>query len=172
MQTTLNKIRQQSPCKSGWERLLKSLNKTQADDEPVSIRYILESNGIEDAIWCLRAVENEDRKIRLFAVSVARTVQHLMKDQRSIDALDAAEAYANGLISKDKLRKTYKDAYAAADAAYAAAAAAYAAAADAVAAYAAAADAVAAFTSADAASADAQVSNKQKQKEILLSFLG
>jgi hypothetical protein len=51
---TLNQIRAFSPCKSGWEKLLSALGKTQADDEPIELAFILKSNGIQDAIWCMR----------------------------------------------------------------------------------------------------------------------
>jgi hypothetical protein len=60
MKTTLNLIRSHSPCTSRWEKLLKYLGKTKADDEPLSIATILESNGLDDAVWCLRAVEKSD----------------------------------------------------------------------------------------------------------------
>ena len=103
MKTTLNKIREHSPCYYGWEKLLKHLGKTKADDEPLGITTILDSNGFEDALWCLRAVEGHDREIRLYAVWCARQVQHLMTDQRSLDALDAAERYANGQATDGEL---------------------------------------------------------------------
>ena len=35
MYTTLNKIRSHLPCEKGWKTLLKSLGKTEADDEPL-----------------------------------------------------------------------------------------------------------------------------------------
>ena len=117
MKTTLNKIREHSPCSEGWGKLLKHLGKTKADDEPLAITTILDSNGLDDALWCLRAVENHDREIRLYAVWCARQVQHLMTDQRSLDALDVAERYANG-------QATYGELYAARDAAWSAAGAA------------------------------------------------
>jgi hypothetical protein len=93
--TTLNNIRKHSPCKDGWEKLLKNLGKTQADDEPLPYSVIIESNGIMDALWCCRAKPQYSKQWRLFAVWCARQVQHLMDDQRSIDALDVAERYAN-----------------------------------------------------------------------------
>ena len=34
MKTTLNKIREHSPCESGWRKLLAHLGKTKSDDEP------------------------------------------------------------------------------------------------------------------------------------------
>lgn len=103
MQTTLNKIRQHSPCSEGWTKLLKNLNKTKADDEHLSLLTILDSNGLDDALWCMRAVEGFDKEIRLYAVWCARQVQHLVIDKRSIAALDIAEKFANGEVTKEEL---------------------------------------------------------------------
>ena len=103
MKTTLNAIRECSPCQEGWAKLLKHLGKTKADDAPLGIATILDSNGLDDALWCLRAVTGHDREIRLFAVRCARQVQHLMADPRSIAALDVAERFANGEATKTEL---------------------------------------------------------------------
>ena len=122
MKTTLNKIRAHSPCTDGWEKLLKTLGKTKADDEPLALTTILESNGIDDAMWCLRAVDGHAREMRLFEVECARGVQHLMTDKRSLDALDVAERFANGLATQVELDAAWDAAGAAArDAAWAAA---------------------------------------------------
>ena len=103
MRTTLNKIRAQHPCKDGWEKLLRYLDKTQPDDEPLPLEEILNSNGLDHALWCLQAVEGCDREIRLYAVWCARQVQHLMADRRSVAALDVAERYARGQASREEL---------------------------------------------------------------------
>jgi len=103
MNTTLNQIREKSPCSSGWEKLLKHLSKTQADDEPLSLITILDSNGLNDAVWCLESVKGQDRQIIFYPVWCARQVQHLMTDKRSLDALDVAERYANGRATKKEL---------------------------------------------------------------------
>lgn len=103
MKTTLNAIRACSPCTEGWEKLLRHLGKKKADNEPLGIATILDSNGLDDALWCLRAVKGHDREIRLFSVWCARQVQHLMADQRSIDALQVAEEFANGLATDCQL---------------------------------------------------------------------
>jgi hypothetical protein len=103
MKTTLNKIRDCSPCESGWGKLLKHLEKTEADDEELSLLTILESNGLDDALWCLQAVDGCGRDARLYAVWCARRVQHLMTDERSINALDVAERFANGEASQGEL---------------------------------------------------------------------
>ena len=94
--TTLNRIRAHGPCADGWAKLLKHLGKTQADDEPLPFATILESNGLDDALWCCRAEPQYTKEWRLYVVWCVRQVQHLMSDQRSIDALDVAERYANG----------------------------------------------------------------------------
>ena len=100
--TTLNKIRGHAACTNGWQKLLRHLGKTQADDEPLALATILDSNGLDDALWCLRAVDDYDREKRLFAVACVRRVQHLIKDPRSLAALDVAERYANGQITDEK----------------------------------------------------------------------
>ena len=120
MKTTLNQIRAKSPCQSGWTKLLAYLGKTKADDEPISIATILDSNGLDDALWCLQAVKGRDREIRLFGVWCARQVQHLMTDPRSIAALDVAERFANGEATQYELNAA-SDAASAASAASAAA---------------------------------------------------
>ncbi len=120
--TTLNRIRAHSPCREGWEKLLEGLGKTSADDEPLLYSRILEINGLDDALWCCRAEPQYDRQWRLYAVWCARLVQHLMKDPRSIAALDAAERHARGDATDDDLAASGAAAWAAADAAWGAAA--------------------------------------------------
>ena len=94
--TTLNAIRAHGPCAAGWSKLLAHLGKTKADDEPLPLLTILDSNGLDDALWCMRAMPEHDTHWRLFAVWCARQVQHLMTDPRSISALDVAERHARG----------------------------------------------------------------------------
>jgi hypothetical protein len=101
--TTLNKIRDCSPCQEGWTKLLRTLGKTKADDEAVPFEVILDSNGLDDALWCLRSTPEYAKEARLFAVWGARQVQHLMTDPRSIAAIDTAEKYANGGATSDEL---------------------------------------------------------------------
>ena len=125
MYTTLNKIRAYSPCTDGWTKLLKNLGKKKPDDELLKITTILDSNGLDDALWCLRAVDGCQREMRLYAVDCARSVQHLMTDSRSIAALDVAERHADGVATDAELEAARAAARAAAwDAAWAAARAA------------------------------------------------
>ena len=115
--TTLNRIRAHSPCAEGWRKLLAHLGKTQADDEPLAFATILESNGLDDALWCCRAEPQHSQQWRLFAVSCARSVQHLLTDPRSIAAIDVAERHANGMACDAELATAWYAARAAARAA-------------------------------------------------------
>ncbi len=101
--TTLNRIRAHSPCREGWEKLLKHLGKTQADDEPLPYAVIARSNGIDDALWCCRAEPEQWKTWRLFAVWCGRQVEHLMDDERSKNALNVAERHANGAATNEEL---------------------------------------------------------------------
>ena len=172
MKTTLNQIRKHEPCRPGWEKLLRHLNKTKPDDEPLPLLTVLESNGLKDTLWCLRAVEGFDKEKRLLAVAFAREVEHLMPEA-SKPALDVAERFANGLATEEELDQA-ADAAWAAYAAYAAdaAAAAWAAAArDAAYSADAAARDAAAYAAWAAACNAARSEMKAKQTQILRKFL-
>lgn len=101
---TLQKIRDQHPCKDGWEKLLKSKGGTTADHSAeFPLTDVLDSNGLNDTIWCVRCLPEYDNLWRLYAVWCAMQVQHLMTDQRSIDALDVAERHVRGLATDAEL---------------------------------------------------------------------
>lgn len=104
--TTLNRIRAKGPCESGWRKLLAHLGKTKADDDLLPFSVIVESNGLDDALWCCRSVDY-DRVWRLYAVWCARQVQHLMTDARLIAALDVAQAFASGMATRDQLKRAW-----------------------------------------------------------------
>ena len=95
MKTTLNQIRKHSPCAEGWSKLLSTLGKTKADDEELSILQVLNSNGLDDALWTLRAVTGRDKEILLFAVWCARQAEYLNIDPRVKQCNDVTERFAN-----------------------------------------------------------------------------
>jgi len=107
--TTLNKIQMCNIGSRGWKKLLKYLGKTMLDDESLPFSVILDSNGLEDALWCCYAAPEYNRVWRLYAVWCARQGQYLMTDQRSLNALGVAERYANGQAT-DKELSAAKDA--------------------------------------------------------------
>lgn len=109
--TTLNAINIGQMPAGGGARLLTYLGKTAPDDEPLPLVTILDSNGMEDALWALRTITGEDARIRRYAVWCARQVQHLMTDPRSVDALDVAERHADGLATDDELQAANRAAW-------------------------------------------------------------
>jgi hypothetical protein len=121
--TTLNKIRSYSPCTSGWDKLLKSLNKILADDIPLKFSTILESNGIDDTLWCLRSICPEHAyEVRLFAADCAEAVLHIFEkkypdDKRPHLSIEAARKFANREISGYDMHTAGNSAEAAAKAA-------------------------------------------------------
>ena len=104
MKTTLNKLKAAGACTERYKVLLTALGKTEADDEELTILKIIETNGIEDAIWALRTVEGKDKELRLFAADCAEMVLPIYENQYPNDdrprkAIQAARDYANGLIT-------------------------------------------------------------------------
>ena len=110
MYITINKLREHDAD----NELLESLSKTYADDAPIKIVDIFASNGLDDALYCLRAVDGYDKEIRLYAVWCARQVQHLLTDKRSLAALDVAERHAYGQASDEELKAAWESVGAAA----------------------------------------------------------
>ena len=152
------------------KELLKKLNACQparewADDKTIEEIWATCHRG-DWMLWLARKLNIDKRVLILAKGHCANTVRHLMKDERSIAAVDMAIKYGEGNATDSELA-------AAADAAYDATADAYDAAADdayaadyaaaAAAAYATAAYAAAAAYAADAA-AYAAAARKQSQQ--------
>jgi len=102
------------------------------------------------------------RELTLAKGHCANTVRHLMKDERSINAVDAAISFGEGKISEDKLKCAAYAAYAVAYCSYAAAAAADV---DAYASYA------ASYAAYAAAAADAIKENRKQTSDICRKYL-
>ena len=101
--TTLEKIRAHDPCEGGWRKLLKALGKTKPDNARLSLATILESNGLDDALWCLRAVDNVDWFARRLALDFARSVEHLSTDPRVKACNDVVERFLKKKATKEEL---------------------------------------------------------------------
>ena len=84
--TTLARIRAASPCEEGWRKLLGSLGKTGVDDEPLDLLTVLDSNGLDDALWVLSYAMPDDRLARHFQAWCAEQVLHLFEAERPDDA--------------------------------------------------------------------------------------
>ena len=99
--TTLNRIREHSPCEDGWKKLLGFLGKTKADDEILPYFVILESNGLDDALWCMRTETKYENEWRTFALKCARRVEHL--HPICTPTLDVLERFINGKATREDL---------------------------------------------------------------------
>ena len=115
--TTLNRIRAHGLCASEWATLLDYLDKTEADDEPLSFEIILEAIGLDDAILCLGAEPQHEREYRRFAVWCARQSLRSATNRWLMSLLDVAERHANGEATDEDLAAAREAAYAAGKAA-------------------------------------------------------
>ena len=135
-------LRQFNACGQGtpygsYNKLRASLPANLTGDAPIPLLHVLESNGIKDAIWALRATVEPTGKdmAREIACRAAERALPIFEechpnDKRPRECIEAARAYGRGEITLDALREK-RAAAAKAYAAYAAAAAYVAAAADA-----------------------------------------
>jgi hypothetical protein len=65
-------------------------------------------------LWLFERINPQDRRALALAKGhCANTVRHLMSDERSLAAIDAAIAYGEGRIDEKELKKAASDAYAA-----------------------------------------------------------
>jgi len=109
---TLQNIKDCNPCKSGWEKLIASKGGDAADmSAEFPVTDILNSNDLDDCLWALRCLPEHDNLWRKYAVWCARQVQHLMADQRSINAMDVAWRHSEGLATDDELAAARGDAW-------------------------------------------------------------
>ena len=158
--TTFTLLRKASACKPRYEFLREALSREEyGDDTPINLLTILETNGLDDALWALSATaENCDKVARLMAADFAEKVlpiwQKYSEDKSPELAIKAARDFANELINEDHMAAAWA---AARDAAW-------------VAAW------VAAWTAARAAAwaaagAAAWAAAGAKQKEIFIGYL-
>ena len=124
--TTLNKIRARSPCTSGWKKLLSRLGTDFNLDAEINLLTVLESNGVADMLWTLRATEQYSKRIASqLAIEFAEQAlpifeERLPNDLRPRQAIQAARDYLDGTIDLAALRKAHAAAASYAAAAYAA----------------------------------------------------
>ena len=118
--TTLKAIKAKGPCEDGWRKLLAGLNKKHSDNKILLLETILEINGIEDAVWALRAIDEKyDNSVRLFNCFCAKYVLDIFEkkypeDKRARKAIETAEKFAWGEASEEELVAAWSAAWSAA----------------------------------------------------------
>jgi hypothetical protein len=133
--TTLQKLKDNDACKPRFDHLVESLGE-YGFSEPISISKILETNGVQDALWALRACDltkNEECKVHLLACDFAEHVlpsfeREFPNDKRPRSAIEVKRKWAHGEATEGELtaaRSAAASAASAASAAYSAVDAAY-----------------------------------------------
>ena len=123
LHTTFNKLHENGACIEGYQKLAKSLDGVHkyGKDTPIPLGKIIESNGLQDTIWTLRAtIEPSEDLLIEFACRCAEHVLHFFEDKYPTDKRPRLAIEAARYCITDKSPK----AAAARDAAWAARAAA------------------------------------------------
>ena len=135
-----------------FKEYLKSLDACQpavawAGNKPIE-QVVAECHRGDWLLWLAKKCGVELQPLTLAKGHCANTVRHLMTDERSLKAVDAAIAFGEGKATREELDDAADAATAAADAAFAAASAA------------------------DAATAAADAANQQETADICRKYIG
>ena len=161
LQITLAQIKKHSPCADGWRKVLNANGGTNADlNKPFPLSSILDSNGLDDALWALRCLPEYEMLWRKFAWWAATQVADNTTDERVTYCLEVVGRFIEGSASAEELSAAESAAWAAARVAESAAWAVWAAAAESVA-------RAAAESAARAAAWAARAAQENKLREIL-----
>ncbi len=120
MKLTLKKIMKFDPWgqntdgKTGISLLAKNLGKTDFnDDVEFELIEVLNSNNIEDAVWCLKCFNYLD--YCLFLADIAESVLHIYESKNDSKAprkaIQGTRDYKAGKITKEELKVLADDAY-------------------------------------------------------------
>jgi hypothetical protein len=103
--TTLNLLHKVAVCQARYKVLVSALGIDYLKDQEISLLTILETNGINDALWALRATTQDCEKVaRLMAADFAELalpewLKYYPNDDRPRLAIQAARDFANGVIN-------------------------------------------------------------------------
>ena len=107
--TTLELCKEKSACASGYKILKKSLGKDHKNTDLIPLTHVIESNGLADALWALRATTEPQRDfITDFSVWCAEQVLDIYEnkypdDRRARDYLEGVRSYQLSEITKEDL---------------------------------------------------------------------
>ena len=92
MTLTLEEIRDHSPCLAGWKKLTKAVGNDMTTK--LSIGDVVISNGLDDALWCLRCLEPRKRVAAIMPTVKRASVY--TDDQRVHDCIKDIEKWLAG----------------------------------------------------------------------------
>ena len=105
--TTFALLRAAHACPPRY-RFLREALKYCEDHTPINVLTILDTNGIDDALWALCATAQDCEKVaRLMAadfaeLALAEWLKHYPDDDRPRLAIQAARDFANGVITAEQ----------------------------------------------------------------------
>ena len=97
---TLAQVSACLPCEDGWCKALKALG-TSDPATTITIGDVVLSNGVSDALWCLRVLNWEDVAVRRYVLRTVvlpacrRAATHTT-DSRVIECLDVLDRWVDG----------------------------------------------------------------------------
>ena len=111
--TTLKKLEENNACRDRYNFLVAALGEDYGAETPIPVSQILKTNGLNDAIWALRAADGGKEIAVKFAIACAERVLPIFEERfpdddrprkaiqtakkgtaRAADAADAATAAA------------------------------------------------------------------------------
>lgn len=108
--TTFRQLKEAGACSERYRYLARKLGgvKKHGKDTPITLKQILDINGLDDALWALRACNDSERFSRLLACDCAGRVLPIYEaqypeDDRPRKAIEIARRYANGEVTLDEL---------------------------------------------------------------------
>ena len=125
--TSFRLLHDAGACKERYRFLAKALGgiKAYGRDTPITLLQILNINGLDDALWAVRACPDSDTFARLLACDYAEHVLRIFEtrypdDYRPREAIAVSRRYARGEATDAELSAAWYAAWAAGDAARAA----------------------------------------------------
>ena len=114
LHTSLTLLKQHGACTSGYRKVIKYLGGAKAAHAYglIPLTVVLDSNGLDDALWCLRAVppeEEAERDVlaRLYSCDCVEAILNLDAavgpDGKSEQLILVARRFALGLATRRKL---------------------------------------------------------------------
>ena len=110
MQTTFRRLEEAGACKERYLFLAKNLGgiKKYGKDTPITLKQILDINGLDDALWALRACNDAEKFSRLLACDYAERVLSIWEaqypeDDRPRKAIEVSRKYAMGEATEEDL---------------------------------------------------------------------